>query len=288
MTQTSTELYLRTSWRRKGSNNTRAHAGLIVVDVTRAVPHSTKDVERSFSGSVCPCSHSQSEIKCALSVPYAIDICYIKIFQLHGTNRDASIQVWRCSCQLTFGKLVWLIPSNRQNARNGAVKKNVNKLPVLLRCDEEVGVPVPFSSICILGESKSTAGSPLSSPLMLCTHTSDLLKVSLLMEKAWKVLMYITNNKEPTEKTQIKLITSKMKLLSLSIMMNKGRRVNGRMSLGYRKLEPGLRFEPIQSPGATLPPGDVRATLPTYFGLSAGVLVSLCSASPDSSLRVLT
>ena len=56
----------------------------------------------------------------------------------------------------------------RQNASSGAVRKNVNMLPLLLDEDEDEDVEVtPLSSTgCMLGESSSIACSPLSSPLM--------------------------------------------------------------------------------------------------------------------------
>lgn len=63
-----------------------------------------------------------------------------------------------------------MIPTTRQKARNGAVKKKVNRLPQLVAYDTEVGIPVPLSSGCILGDRRRTAGSPLSSPLILCMY----------------------------------------------------------------------------------------------------------------------
>lgn len=57
----------------------------------------------------------------------------------------------------------------RQNASSGAVKKNVNMLPLLLDEDEDdVEVTRLSSTGCMLGESSSIACSPRSSPLMDC------------------------------------------------------------------------------------------------------------------------
>jgi hypothetical protein len=75
----------------------------------------------------------------------------------------------------TFCKVETWIPTTRQNARNGAVKKNVKTLPQLLGYDTEAGTPSPLSSGCKQGDSSRTAGSPLSFPLRLCmcNSTSD-------------------------------------------------------------------------------------------------------------------
>lgn len=73
---------------------------------------------------------------------------------------------------LTFCKVEIEIPTTRQNARNGAVRKNVNTLPQLLGYDTEAGTPMPLSSGCKLGDSNKTAGSPLSFPLRLCRCNS--------------------------------------------------------------------------------------------------------------------
>lgn len=55
----------------------------------------------------------------------------------------------------------------RQNASSGAVRKNVNMLPLLL--DEEYVEVAPSSSKPTrLGDSSSIACSPLSSPIMDC------------------------------------------------------------------------------------------------------------------------
>jgi len=67
----------------------------------------------------------------------------------------------------------------RQNESSGAVKKNVNKLPLLLDEDEDdVEVATLSSTGCMLGDSSNIACSPRSSPLMDCERR---IKVLLLM-----------------------------------------------------------------------------------------------------------
>jgi hypothetical protein len=76
---------------------------------------------------------------------------------MHTTLQQSSI---------TFDMFLLEVSITRQNASSGAVRKNVNILPLLLDEDEEDVEVTPLSSTgCMLGESSSIACSPRSSPL---------------------------------------------------------------------------------------------------------------------------
>lgn len=77
---------------------------------------------------------------------------------------------------ITFDMFLLEVSITRQNASSGAVKKNVNKLPLLLDEDEDdVEVATLSSTGCMLGDSSSIACSPRSSPLMDCERRNKIL-----------------------------------------------------------------------------------------------------------------
>lgn len=74
----------------------------------------------------------------------------------------------------TFGMFLIEEFATWQNASKGAVRKNVNMLPLLLDGNEEDVGATPLSSTgCMLGDSSNTAGSPLSFPLMDYMHNNN-------------------------------------------------------------------------------------------------------------------
>jgi len=80
---------------------------------------------------------------------------------------------------ITFDMVLLEVSITRQNASSGAVKKNVNMLPLLLDEDEDDVEVAPLSSTgCMLGESSSIACSPRSSPLMDCERQKKVLPLN--------------------------------------------------------------------------------------------------------------
>lgn len=80
---------------------------------------------------------------------------------------------------ITFDMLLLEVSITRQNASSGAVKKNVNKLPLLLDEDEDDVEVTPLSSTgCMLGESNNIACSPLSCPLIDCERRNKILPLN--------------------------------------------------------------------------------------------------------------
>ena len=74
----------------------------------------------------------------------------------------------------TFGMFLLEEFTTWQNASKGAVRKNVNMLPLLLDGNEEDVGATPLSSTgCMLGDNSNTAGSPLSFPLMDYMHSNN-------------------------------------------------------------------------------------------------------------------